>query len=153
MSDVMDLLWTYADSGAVVDRSLIAKVGRALTGICRECATPAPKSVSVQLAEARQCWTTLEQLRSQGWCVAVKALPDHKPFVIEGGHSEYDAPCEDKLLWHGKWVCEVQWMRWGDTSETRYRCGTVMAGDTPEQAVAEAYRILKDRGDMSDETK
>jgi hypothetical protein len=28
MSDVMDLLWTYAESGAVVDGNLIAKVGR-----------------------------------------------------------------------------------------------------------------------------
>ena len=104
-----------------------------------------------QLATAHQCWEQLEQLRSQGWCVVVKALPDRQPFIIEGGHSEYDATCEDTKLWRGKWVCEVQWMRWGETPETRYRAGTAMAGDTPEQAVAEAYRILKERGDVSDE--
>jgi hypothetical protein len=67
-SDVMDLLWTYAESGAVVDRSLIAKVGRALTAICRECATPAPKSVSVQLAE-------LATLREQ--LAAARAAAQH----------------------------------------------------------------------------
>lgn len=103
------------------------------------------EQLGTALNASRQCWEQLERLRSQGWCVVVKALPDNEPFVIEGSRSEYDAPCPDRRLWHGKWVCEVQWMRWGDTPETRYRCGTCMAGDTPEQAVAEACRILQER--------
>ena len=61
----------------------------------------------------------LEQLRSEGWCVVIKALPDCLPFVIEGARSEYDAPCEDQHVGHGKWCCEVQWMRWDES----YRCG------------------------------
>lgn len=90
-------------------------------------------------------WDTLEELRGRGWCVVVKALPDNMPFVIEGGRSEYDAPSDDIRVGHGKWCCELQWMRWGESPEDWYRPGTAMFGDTPEEAVAAAAEVIRDR--------
>jgi len=95
-----------------------------------------------EIERLRTTFETLERLRSEGWCVVLKALPDDLPFVIENSRSEYDAPCKQHHVGCGKWCCEVRWMRWDNDC---YRPATAMFGDTPHEAVAAAARVLKER--------
>jgi len=52
----------------------------------------------------------MEELRNDGWCVVLKCLPKEIGWLIEGARSEYDAPCEDRHVGHGKWLCEASWV-------------------------------------------
>jgi hypothetical protein len=53
----------------------------------------------------------VDQLRGDGWMVVLKAMPEGTPFIIQGSHSEYDAPHPDIKLGAGCWCCEVFDMR------------------------------------------
>ena len=56
----------------------------------------------------------LQQLSDDGWCVVLKRMPPDLGWIIQGARSEYDAPCEDQRIGHGKWLCEVQDVRFAD---------------------------------------
>jgi hypothetical protein len=52
----------------------------------------------------------MQSLRDAGWLVVLKAMPKGHSHIIEGGVSEYDAPCKDKKVGKGQWSCEAMWM-------------------------------------------
>ncbi len=76
----------------------------------------------------------MEEMRAMGWCVVLKCLPKELGWMIEGSRSEYDAPCPDRFVGKGKWLCEVSWMGKG-----RYRGGHDSFADTPEEAVRRVF--------------
>jgi len=80
-------------------------------------------------------WAEMEKLRSEGWLVLIKALPDNLPWVIPGNCSEFDAPCPDKLIERGKWAVEISWMR-----RKGYRSPHDAFGDSPQEALARLLR-------------
>lgn len=52
----------------------------------------------------------MEELRRDGWLVALKCLPKEIGWILEGSRSEYDSPSSDKMIGRGKWTCYAQWM-------------------------------------------
>ena len=53
----------------------------------------------------------MKALRDRGWLVVLKATPKECSYVLEGSHSEYDAPCPAARVGKGLWCCEASWMR------------------------------------------
>lgn len=74
-------------------------------------------------------------LRDEGWCVVLKVLPRNLGWLIEGSRSEYDAPCPDRFVGHGKWLCEAQWMSPGQD----WRRPQDSLADTPEEAIQQVW--------------
>jgi hypothetical protein len=63
MSDVMDLLWTYAESGAVVDGNLIAKVGREIERLRKQLAEAQTENTAL----SRQLDVVVDAYECGGW--------------------------------------------------------------------------------------
>ena len=77
------------------------------TGGCGRAVDECP-NYSAFIADA---WRVVEKMRLDDWLVIVKAMPERFGYLIEGSRSEYDAPCEDRYVLHGKYVCNLENMR------------------------------------------
>lgn len=84
----------------------------------------------------------MQALRDAGWLIVLKAMPKGHSYTIEGGASEYDAPCKDKKVGKGQWSCEAHPMIKGI-----YRTPWAL-GDTADEALdkvaAECSKIVAD---------
>ena len=60
--------------------------------------------------EMDAAWKIVKKLRSKDYLVCVKAMPRNGSFIIDGSHSEYDAPCVDRKAFEGETVVEIQSM-------------------------------------------
>ncbi len=60
-------------------------------------------------------WSTMgylaELLRADGWLVVIKVMPKESSYILQGSRSEYDAPCDDKLVAKGMCMCDLEDMR------------------------------------------
>lgn len=63
----------------------------------------------------------VDSLRSDGWLVIIKAMPQGHSFRIPGATSEYDAPHEPKDVLEGKTVVEAHDMKYRYSSTDKYR--------------------------------
>lgn len=87
----------------------------------------------------------MNALAADGWCVVLKRLPKEMGWIIEGARSEYDAPSEDREVGKGKWLCEIQDMRYLRIGTAKYRNSRDAMADTPEEALVKVMHYAKER--------
>lgn len=72
---------------------------------------------------------TMARLARDGWCVALKTMPDHELWLLPGSRSEYDAPGAPKdRCMEARWVAEAAWVGRPDDTLPWIR-GQVLMGD------------------------
>lgn len=101
----------------------------------------------IDAADSQELLNIMHQLRSEGWCVVLKCLPETEGWIMEGGMSEYDAPSETVKIGVGTWCFEATDVTWPNN---RYRHSAFVLNKDPLLAAkavqAELLKRSKDDG-------